>query len=98
MQVCSVCSAQNPDEASHCANCNADLSQLSTAAVALKRFVENPRVRYVRIEVSPDCCPACRELAGAYPKDKVPKLPVEECSHNNGCRCFYQPFLTEIFP
>lgn len=98
MQECSVCSAQSPDEASHCIQCNADLSEFSTTAVALKNFIKNPRVDYVRIEVSVDCCPACRELAGSYPKDKVPKLPAEDCSHNQGCRCFYQPFLNELFP
>jgi hypothetical protein len=28
----------------------------------------------------------------------VPELPVRGCSHKNGCRCFYEPFLTDIYP
>ena len=72
-------------------------AQARTVSV-LKRFRENPRVLYVRIAVAGDCCPACREVQGAYPKDTVPHLPVEGCCHQNGCRCFYQPFLDEIYP
>jgi hypothetical protein len=67
-------------------------------AVALKRFQTNPRVLKVRIMVMHDCCPACREAEGAYKKEDVPRLPVEGCSHNLGCRCFYQPQLDDIYP
>lgn len=98
MQICSQCHAQSPDEARQCVNCEADLSEFSTTATALKRFQANSRVRYVRIVVAHDCCPACREVEGAYAKNDVPQLPVEACSHPLGCRCFYQPFLDEIFP
>jgi len=98
VQICSRCHAQSPDTASECINCQSDLSIYSTTAVALKRFQNNPRVRYVRVVVAHNCCPACREVEGAYDKNDPPKLPVEGCSHNLGCRCFYQPFLTEIFP
>ena len=98
MQICSKCNAQSPDTASHCVNCDADLSQFSQTAVALKSYQANSRVQYVRVMVMHDCCPACREVEGAYAKDEVPALPVESCSHPLGCRCFYQPFLTDIFP
>jgi hypothetical protein len=66
--------------------------------VALKRHLSNPRVMRVRISVMHDCCPACREVEGAYEKEQVPRLPVEGCSHALGCRCFYQPVLSEIYP
>ena len=71
---------------------------LSDQAIALEKFRKNSRVKYVRIVVSNDCCPACRELEGAYEKDAAPELPEEACSHPMGCRCFYLPFLTEIYP
>ena len=98
MQTCSICQSQSPDSATHCLNCQSDLGETSTTAVALKKFQDNERVQYVRISVSGDCCPACREMEGAYDKNEAPKLPVEGCSHPNGCRCFYQPFLDDIYP
>ncbi|HSO28121.1 MAG TPA: hypothetical protein VLS48_08635 [Anaerolineales bacterium] len=98
MQTCSQCHVQSPDEVNQCTNCQADLTEFSTTAMALKRFQANPRVRYVRVAVADECCPACREQQGAYPKDEIPRLPIEACSHPLGCRCFYQPFLDEIFP
>jgi hypothetical protein len=98
VQICSKCHASSPDEAANCAQCGADLSQWSNTAVALKRFQDNARVIYVRISVAEDCCPACREAEGAYAKGSVPSLPIEGCSHQNGCRCFYQPVLDEVYP
>ena len=98
MQTCSICNAQSPNLATHCGNCGSDLRELSTTGVALKRFRANPRVNQVRIEVMDDACPACMEIAGAYSKDEVPPLPAEGCSHDLGCRCFYQPYLNEIYP
>lgn len=98
MQTCTNCGAQSPDSATHCVNCEADLSEVSGTSVARKRYQANSRVKYIRIIVNQDCCPACRELEGAYPKDEVPHLPAEGCSHRLGCRCSYQPFLTEIYP
>ncbi len=98
MQTCSKCHAQSPDTALACVSCGADLQEFSTTAVALKRFQENPRVTYVRIAVAGDACPACYEHHGTYPKDQVPRLPVEGCSHEHGCRCFYEPLLSEIYP
>lgn len=98
MQTCSKCNAQSPDRASHCVNCQADLSEFSMTAVALKRLQANPRVVNVRLVVANDCCPACQMAEGTYPKDQVPRLPVEGCSHAHGCRCFYEPMLSEIYP
>lgn len=98
MQICSICKVQNPDSAANCSNCGADLAENSVLAQALKRHLENGRVKYLRVVVFHDCCPACRDVEGTYEKDKVPHLPVEGCSHELGCRCFYQPVLEEIYP
>jgi hypothetical protein len=98
MQTCSNCNSQSPDTATHCENCGFELAEYSNRAVALKKYIANPRVKYVRIVVSGDPCPACQRMEGAYEKDSAPPLPVEACSHPQGCRCFYLPFLTEIYP
>lgn len=98
MQICTQCNAQSPDSATHCLSCQADLRQVSTTAVALQRFRVNPRVRNVRLVVAHDCCPACQQAEGTYHKDQAPSLPVEGCSHSMGCRCFYEPMLSEIYP
>lgn len=98
MQTCSKCYALSPDSAFFCHNCNADLREFSTTAVALKRLQANERVQYIILQTYDDSCPACRKVQGAHPKDQVPKLPVEGCSHPNGCRCFYQPVLSEVYP
>jgi hypothetical protein len=66
--------------------------------MSIKRMQANPRVQHVILQVWDDACPACRQLQGSYPKDQVPRLPVEGCSHPNGCRCKYQPALSEIYP
>ncbi len=91
MQICSRCHAESPDTARYCARCGADLQEWSTRAVALRRYRENPRVEAVRVVVAADACPACLSVAGTYPKDQVPALPVEGCSHLGGCRCTYEP-------
>jgi hypothetical protein len=98
VQICSRCYVQSPDSATQCVNCQADLRENSKIAVALKRFRSNPRVMNLRLVVSHDCCPACREVEGTYEKEQVPSLPVSGCSHPLGCRCFYEPMLTEIYP
>lgn len=98
MQTCTKCYTQSPDDTVYCDHCHADLREWSTNSVALKRFQENPRVQMVRVMVANDCCPACQMVEGTYPKDSVPRLPVEGCSHDLGCRCVYQPILTEIYP
>jgi hypothetical protein len=98
MQNCTKCHSLSPNDALFCVTCGADLITWSEAAVALKQLQENPRVIYVRISVSHDCCPVCRQVEGAYAKESVPRLPVEGCSHVHGCRCFYQPVLEVIYP
>lgn len=98
MQICSQCNATSPDSATHCSNCHADLREYSKTALAIKRFRANPRVKNIRLVVAHDCCPACREMEGTYDKELAPGLPVEGCSHALGCRCFYEPMLTEIYP
>lgn len=98
MQICSKCHTSNPDSAIECQTCKADLSVWSTSAVARTELQNNPRVSHIRIVVSADCCPACHEAEGVYQKDEVPVLPVEGCSHNLGCRCYYMPVLDELYP
>jgi DTW domain-containing protein YfiP len=70
----------------------------SAAAQALRQMQANPRVKYIVVIAPADACPACSKLTGTYPKDQVPPLPVEECSHPLGCRAFYEPYLDEIYP
>jgi hypothetical protein len=95
MQTCSKCNASSPDNAFVCKNCGADLSEFSITAVALKSLQANPRVRAIRVSVANDACSHCYQLLNTYPKDKVPHLPHEGCSHENGCRCFYEPVLED---
>jgi hypothetical protein len=71
---------------------------LTELAQALKKLKNNERVSLIRISVADNCCPACAAAQGAYPKESVPVLPIEGCSHGLGCRCFYEPVLTEIYP
>jgi hypothetical protein len=98
VQICSKCQTQSADATMVCPGCGADLRQFSVAAAALKKFQANPRVQSVRLVVPGDACPACLALEGTYSKDQAPALPVEGCSEPNGCRCFYEPMLTEIYP
>lgn len=98
MQTCSRCNASSPDLALECNHCHADLREFSVNAVALKQFIQNPRVSLVRINVAGDACPLCYESRGTFEKDAVPHLPHEGCSHAMGCRCNYEPVLNEIYP
>ena len=75
MQTCSLCNASSPDQASHCINCKADLSENSTTVQALKRFQANSRVNAVTVASSYNACSYCYEQLGTYPVDKVPPLP-----------------------
>lgn len=98
MQTCTKCYTQSPDNQFRCSKCGADLSLFSNTNVALKQFQTNLRVKIIRLVVMEDACPACTSMAGSYQKDQVPPLPSHGCSHNLGCRCFYEPFLDEIYP
>ena len=75
-----------------------DMWETSKAAQSLERMKANSRIKYIVIIVPEDACPACQNLTGTYPKDRVPRLPIEECSHPLGCRSYYLPYLDEIFP
>ncbi len=70
----------------------------SVTARARADLQQNERVSQIRVSVSGNCCPACAAAQGAYAKDQVPILPIEGCSHGLGCRCQYEPVLTEIYP
>lgn len=98
MQTCSLCNTQSPDTVAICPTCGADLRENSVAAVALQSFQANPRVKNVRLVVAHDACPACQQMEGSYDKYSAPALPVVGCSHEGGCRCFYEPMLDEIYP
>jgi hypothetical protein len=98
VQTCSKCNKQSHDTATHCGSCKSDLSEYSATAVALKKFKENPRVNNIRLVVGSECCPVCAAQEGTYEKDTAPILPIEGCSHPQGCRCFYEPMLNVIYP
>ncbi len=98
MQTCSLCNATSRDNDTHCVNCGALLSEYSTAAVALKKFQNNPRVRDVRVVVPASACPVCRSFEGTYNKEEAPKIPFDGCSEPDGCRAFYEPMLLELYP
>lgn len=98
MQTCSRCQTQSGDSVITCPTCGADLKEFSAAAQALQRLLQNQRVLLVRLIVATDACPACQAVEGTYPKDKVPTLPVKGCSCPQGCTCFYEPLLNEIYP
>lgn len=72
--------------------------RMAEAEAALKRMQENPRITKIVVVVPADACPACQEVFGTYEKDKVPRLPMDECTHPLGCRAFYQPFIDELYP
>lgn len=52
----------------------------------------------VRILTHGDCCPYCKVMEGVYDFENVPELPHDECSHYEGCRCFYAPVLDYFGP
>jgi hypothetical protein len=74
-----------------------DFSQ-HPAAAALERMRSNERISRIRLIVPHDACPACRQVEGDYAKDQVPEIPLDKCSHPLGCRSFYEPMLTEVYP
>ena len=98
MRTCSLCKAQSPDTADVCRQCGADLDRHAETAVALAALRANPRVRRIRLIVAHDACPACRRAERDNAKDDAPALPVHGCSSPLGCRCWYEPALSEIYP
>lgn len=98
MQTCTICQTQSSDIVRYCIKCGADLHEHSEMAVARANLIANPRVRNIRVVVSADACPTCQMVEGTYEKENVPYLPVMGCSSVNGCKCFYEPHLNEIYP
>jgi hypothetical protein len=98
VQTCANCKTQSPDDARFCPRCGADLQRMATMTAVREKLQANDRVSLIRISIMADCCPACAALQGAHPKDSVPVLPVPACSHALGCRCHYEPVLTEVYP
>jgi len=98
VQTCGICNTQAPDINQTCSKCGNDLAENSQTALARQKFMGNDRVSLIRVSVAQDACPACAAIQGAFPKDSVPTLPHEGCSHGQGCRCYYEPVLTEIWP
>jgi hypothetical protein len=98
VQICSQCNTQCHDTVDLCPSCGASLNEQSTRAVALEQFKVNPRVKNIRLVVAHNACPACQQMEGTYDKYQAPELPVKGCSHKDGCRCFYEPMLDEIYP
>jgi hypothetical protein len=98
VQLCTKCQHESSDSVNLCENCDADLSEFSTISVALKRLLENPRIKSIGLAISHDACPACSSVQGTYEKGEAPLLPVKGCSHPLGCRCFYEPVIEIIYP
>jgi len=98
LRTCSLCKAQSADGAEICQQCGAELSRNSETAVALAKLRANPRVRRIRVIVAQDACPACRKAEQDHANDEAPDLPVPGCSSPLGCRCWYEPALSEIYP
>lgn len=65
--------------------------------LALEKIREGLATK-VRILTHRDSCPFCLAMEGVYDFDDVPELPHEECSHPDGCRCFYAPVLDYYGP
>lgn len=96
-------SSQKPEQSSQLSSVkltdrSEETWETSPAAQSLERMKANSRIKYIVIVVPDDACPACQNLTGTYPKDQVPRLPIEKCSHPLGCRSFYLPYLDEIYP
>ncbi len=96
MRTCGICQKQSPDETTVCPRCGANLLEESTTAQALKRLRQDGRIAEIRILADRNCCPTCREKVGVYPAGQVPTLPIEGCSHAQGCRCVYEPVLDMV--
>ena len=75
----------------------ADATKRATQKKALEN-IKNGLATRVRIMVFHNCCPVCRAAEGAYEFDEVPELPIEGCSHPDGCRCSYAPVLDMFGP
>ena len=61
---------------------------------ALKSYKQEG-VKKVEIYPAQDdkTCSYCKAAAGIYPINKVPLLPIQDCSNPKGCRCTYTPVV-----
>lgn len=100
MRECGVCGTYTEDHVVICPNCGADLNLDSVRARALKHIMESPRASHVFVAAPADACPICVKGQGTWPKDsaKLPVLPHEGCSCDNGCVCRYEPLVVEVGP
>jgi hypothetical protein len=73
------------------------VDKLAEQRAALEK-IRNGLATKVRILASRDSCPTCQATEGAYDFDNVPQLPLEGCSHPDGCRCYYAPVLDRFGP
>ena len=56
----------------------------------LKGYSENEFITRVEIMCQDDSCRACKAAARrTYPLNKAPLIPIDGCTHENGCRCCY---------
>jgi hypothetical protein len=69
----------------------------SEAAKSLKRMQENDRIKYIVI-LHQQVSSACQQLAGTYPKDQVPRLPIEYCFGTKRMQVYYLPYLGDLYP
>ena len=81
---------------------DAQVGDLEISAERQRKALEKIRsggiATKVRILANQDSCPVCRTFEGAYDFDDVPLLPLEGCSHPQGCRCHYAPVLDRFGP
>jgi hypothetical protein len=60
----------------------------------LQRYSEQEFVNKVEIMCLDDSCQKCKAVAGRrYTLKNAPLLPVDGCTHENGCRCCYTPVV-----
>ena len=98
MSICPYCNNKTEDNDQYCHHCHTDLEKVNAARYALNEFMNNYRIRYVRISTAKDACAECNKYQGIYLKEDLPLLPIVGCSNPDSCRCFYEPKLEEIYP
>lgn len=80
---------------------NESMETIEQAAAKHRETLERIRsglATKVRILASRDSCPVCLANEGAFEFDEAPVLPLEGCSHPQGCRCHYEPVLDLFGP
>lgn len=60
---------------------------------ALESYKRSGVVSRVEILTTMDSCPICKAISGVYLISDVPLLPVNNCTHKQGCRCCYLPVV-----